>query len=156
MTNLHSTFLLLTCQKVKEIIVVVVQSLSRALLFATPWTVACQAPLSMGFSRQEYWSGLPFPSPGDLPDPGIEHGSPTLHEDSFPSQPPGKPKRDYSFSQIKAGPGLISRSPRLVVLSSLPTTTKFHYVYQAGPWQEEDTTPRSEYFRQRLIKNYLQ
>ena len=48
-----------------------VQSLSRVRLFATPWTVARQAPLSMGFSRQEYWSGLPFPSPGDLPDPVI-------------------------------------------------------------------------------------
>ena len=48
----------------------------------TPWTVACQAPLSMGFSRQEYWSGLPFPSPGDLPDPGIEPGSPTLQAES--------------------------------------------------------------------------
>ena len=49
-----------------------VKSLSRVRLFVTPWTVAHQAPLSMGFSRQEYWSGLPFPSPGDLPDPGIE------------------------------------------------------------------------------------
>ena len=48
---------------------------SRVQLFATPWTVACQAPLSMGFSRQEYWSGLPFPSPGDLPDPGIKPAS---------------------------------------------------------------------------------
>ena len=48
------------------------------LTLATPWTIACQAPLSMGFSRQEYWSGLPFPSPGDLPDPGIEPGSPAL------------------------------------------------------------------------------
>ena len=47
-------------------------------LFATLWAVARQAPLSMGFSSQEYWSGLPFPSPGDLPDPGIEPGSPTL------------------------------------------------------------------------------
>ena len=45
----------------------------------------------MGFSRQEYWSGLPFPSPGDLPDPGIEAGSPTLQADSFPAEPPGKP-----------------------------------------------------------------
>ena len=45
---------------------------------ATPWTVACQAPLSMGFSRQEYWSGFPFPSPGDLPDQGIDPGSPAL------------------------------------------------------------------------------
>ena len=55
-----------------------VKSLSRVWLFATPWTVAYQAPLSMGFSRQEYWSGLPFPSPGDLPDPGTEPGSPAL------------------------------------------------------------------------------
>ena len=47
-------------------------------LFATPWTVACQAPPSMGFSRQEYWSGLPFPSPRDLPNPGIEPGSPAF------------------------------------------------------------------------------
>ena len=54
------------------------KSLSRVWLFATPWTVAYQALLSMGFSRQEYWSGLPFPSPGDLPDPGIEAGSPAL------------------------------------------------------------------------------
>ena len=55
-----------------------VKSLSHVRLFATPWTVAHQAPPSMGFSRQEYWSGLPFPSPGDLPDPGIESRSPTL------------------------------------------------------------------------------
>ena len=51
------------------------KSLSHERLFATPWTVARQAPLSMGFTRQEYWSGLPFPSPGDLPNPGIEPGS---------------------------------------------------------------------------------
>ena len=57
-------------------------------LFATPWTVAYQAPLSKGFSRQEYWSCLPFPSPGDLPDPGIEPGSPALQADSLLSQPP--------------------------------------------------------------------
>ena len=52
---------------------------------ATPWTVAHQAPLSMGFSRQEYWSGLPFPSPGDLPNPGIEPKSPALQADSLPT-----------------------------------------------------------------------
>ena len=62
-------------------------------LFATLWTVAYQAPPSMGFSRQEYWSGLPFPSPGDLPDPGIEPGSPTVQADILPSEPPGKPTR---------------------------------------------------------------
>ena len=55
-----------------------VTSLSHVQLFAAPWTVAYQVPLSMGFSRQEYWSGLPFPSPGDLPNRGIEPGSPAL------------------------------------------------------------------------------
>ena len=68
-----------------------VKSLSRVRLFATLWTVAHQAPLSMGFSRQEYWSGLPFPSPGDLPDPGIEPRSPTLWADALTFEPPGKP-----------------------------------------------------------------
>ena len=53
----------------------------------TPWTVAYQAPQSMEFSRQEYWPGLPFPSPGDLPDPGIEPGSPALRTDALPSEP---------------------------------------------------------------------
>ena len=67
-----------------------VKSFSRVRLFATPWTVAYQAPPSMEFSRQEYWSGLPFPSPGDFPDPGIESGSPALQADSLPSEPPGK------------------------------------------------------------------
>ena len=60
-------------------------------LFATLWTVAHQAPLYMGFSKQEYWSGLPFPSPGDLPDPGIEPRSPALQADALTSEPPGKP-----------------------------------------------------------------
>ena len=59
-------------------------------LLVTPRTAARQAPLSMGFSRQEYWSGLPFPSPGDLPDPGIEPGSPTLEADALTSEPPAK------------------------------------------------------------------
>ena len=65
------------------------KSLSCVQLFATPWTVAYQAPPSMGFSRQECWSGLPFPSPGDLSDPGIEPWSPTLQADALPSEPPG-------------------------------------------------------------------
>ena len=58
----------------------------RVHLFATPWTVAHQAPLSMGFSRQEYWRGLPFPSPGDLVNPGIKPGSPALQADSLTSE----------------------------------------------------------------------
>ena len=63
-----------------------VKSLSRVRLFATPWTVAYQASPSMGFSRQEYWSGLPFPSPGDLPHPGIEPRSPALEADALTSE----------------------------------------------------------------------
>ena len=69
-----------------------VKSLSRVGLFATPWTIAYQAPPSMGFSRQECWSGLPFPSPGDLPDLGIEPRSPAQQADALPSEPPGKPQ----------------------------------------------------------------
>ena len=57
---------------------------------AIPWTVAHQVPQSMEFSRQEYWSGLPLPSPADLPNPGIEPGSPALQADALPSEPPGK------------------------------------------------------------------
>ena len=57
----------------------------------TPWTVGHQAPLSLEFSRQEYWSGLPFPSPGDLPNPGIKPMSPALQADSLPYEPPAKP-----------------------------------------------------------------
>ena len=63
------------------------KSFSRVRLFATSWTVAYQAPLSMGFSRQEYWSGFPFPSPGDLPDPGIKLWSPALQADDLTSEP---------------------------------------------------------------------
>ena len=73
------------------------KSLSHVQLFATPWTVAYQAPLSMGFSRQEYWSGLPFPSPGDLPNPGIKLESFALQEDSLLPETLGKPH--YLFTE---------------------------------------------------------
>ena len=68
----------------------IVKSLSRVRLFVTLWTVAHQATPSMGFSRQEYWSGLPVPSPGDLPDPGTKPRSPALRADSLTSEPSGK------------------------------------------------------------------
>ena len=68
----------------------------------TLWTVASKAPLSMGFSRQDYWSGLPFPSPRDLPNPGIEPGSPTLQADALSSEPPGKPHREVRECRNKA------------------------------------------------------
>ena len=66
--------------------------LSRIRLFVTPWTVANQAPLSMGFPRQEYWGGVPFPSPGNFPDPGIEPMSPALAGGFFTIEAPGKPE----------------------------------------------------------------
>ena len=72
------------------------KSLSRVRLFETPWTVAYQASPSMGFFRQEYWSRLPFPSPGDLPDPGIEPGSPVLEADALTSEPPFPNSRTWA------------------------------------------------------------
>ena len=75
---------------------------SRIRLFVTPWTVARRAPLSMGFSRQAYWSGWPFPSPGDLPDPGIEPAAPELQADSLPLSHQGNPRLfiESSYSHI--------------------------------------------------------
>ena len=87
--------------------------LSGGQLLVTPWTVAYQAPLSLGFSRQEYWSGLPFPSPGDLPDPGIEPASlmsPALAGGFFTTESPGKP---ILYSKNKISPcisiGLVAK-----------------------------------------------
>ena len=74
-----------------------VKLLSRVQLFEIPWTAAYQASPSMGFSRQEYWSGLPFPSPGDLPDPGIKPRSAALQADSLPFEPPGEPHKSFLF-----------------------------------------------------------
>ena len=75
-----------------------VKSLSHVRLFVTPWTIAYQAPLSLGFSRQEYWSGLPFPSPGDLLYPGIEPRSPALWADALSTKPPWKPNYIYIYN----------------------------------------------------------
>ena len=100
-----------------------VKSLSLVRLFASPWTIAYQAPPSMGFSRQEYWSGLPFPSPGDLPDPGIEPGAGAL-----PSEPPGKPPHTTEHKHnswqrgIKAGNGNKIADPWILKQSSLDYT----------------------------------
>ena len=79
------------CQQVYNPSVFVLSHFSCVRLFAIQWTVVCQAPLSMEFTRQEYWSGLPFPSPGDLPHQGIELASPALQVYSLSSEPPGKP-----------------------------------------------------------------
>ena len=84
--QIYGTFCKITGLKWSE-----VKSLSHVRLFATPWTIAYHAPQSMEFSKQEYWSGLPFSSPGDLPNPGIKPWSPTLQADALLSKPPGKP-----------------------------------------------------------------
>ena len=76
-----------------------VKSLGRVWLSATPWTVAYQAHPSVGFSRQEYWSGLPFPSQGDLSNPGIEPRSPAMQADALPSKPPAKPTSSFQSVQ---------------------------------------------------------
>ena len=70
--------------------------LSRVQLFVTPWTVACHTPLSMGFPRKEYWTGLPLPSPGDLPDPRIKPVSPALADRFFATVPPGKHRHYFA------------------------------------------------------------
>ena len=78
----------------------VLSRFSHVQLFATLWTVARQASLSMSFSGQEYWSGLPFPPPGSLPDPGIKHMSAALQVDSLPFEPPGKPCPQHMCPQL--------------------------------------------------------
>ena len=77
------------------------KSLSRGRLFATPWTIAYNPPLSMGFSMQEYWSGLTFLSPGDLPNPRMKPRSPALQADTFPSELSGKPLFHAKMGSIK-------------------------------------------------------
>ena len=100
------------------------QSLSHIRLFATPWTVAHQAPLSVGFPRQEYWSRLPFPPPGELPDPGVKLSSPELQANSLPTEPPGRPCRD-DMSPLNKHLACVSweRVPMY-----LTTTTHVNYV----------------------------
>ena len=87
---LHSTFFLMLCSN--QILESCSCSVAQSFLtLSTPWAIACQSPLSMGFSRQEYWGGLPFPSPGDLSDPGIEPRSPAMQADSLTTELWGKP-----------------------------------------------------------------
>ena len=100
-----------------------VKSLSCVKLFVTPWTVAYQVPPSMGFSRQEYWSGLPFPSPGDLPDPGTKPGSSTLQPDTLPSEPPGNTPLQYMCVVCVC----VWVWMRIIILSFLVILFKYNY-----------------------------
>ena len=111
------------------------KSLSHVRLFATPWTVAYQAPLSMGFSRQEYWSGVPFPSPGDLPDPGIKpgllHCRQTLYQLSYHCASPIHCKADVSSAFRAISPCFL-----LYSISGLPSFSdqKKHYMPTLSSW----------------------
>ena len=96
-----------------------VQSSGHAQLFATPWTAAHQAPLSMGFSRPEYWSGFPCPPPEDLPIPGIEPRSPALQADSLTSEPPAKPMTKLD-SILKSRDITLSTKVRIVKAMVFP------------------------------------
>ena len=107
-------------QKVK------VKSFRCVRLFLTPWTVACQAPPSMGSSRQEYWSELPFPSPEDLPNPGLKSGSPTLQGDSLPSELLGK-------AQLRATGKTTKAQAAQATLQSLPQAER---LFPASPETE--------------------
>ena len=103
--------------------------LSCVWLFLTPWTVSWQAPLTMGFSRQEHWCGLPTPSPGDLPNSRTEPGSPALQADSLPSEPPGKPKvLSFSGKRIKRTSHIMYRTRKL----SDQVTEKICSLYYEG------------------------
>ena len=106
-----------------------VKSLSCIWLFETSWTVACQAPLSMGFSRQEYWRGLPFPSPRDLPNPQIEPVSPILADRFFTTESLGKPeitadliKWRSGFSRARVGLRCcVSNKPQVIMMLTVPS-----------------------------------
>ena len=86
-------------RKSQEVQITELKVTQSCLTLCNPWTLAHQASPSMGFSRQEYWSGLPFPSPRDLPDPGIKPRSPALQADALTSEPPGKPEVQIGTQQ---------------------------------------------------------
>ena len=114
------------------------QTLSRVQLFTTPWTVAHQASPSMGFSRQEYWSGLPFPSLGDLPNPGIEPESPALQADALTSEPPGKPS--YRLRNPKFGALDLIMHILTHQLIDMPTRLKSHSTTNTN-WVKPNSIP---------------
>ena len=136
--------------------------LNHVRLLVTPWTVACQAPLSMEFSRKEYWSGFPFPSPGDLPHLGSEPGSPALQSDFFTTEPPGEPSPS-------SGPAVSMAAANLIELAWLwqragacaggptglePLETGSPNSYQP-PGKARDKHWRSPVFLQRGTVTYL-
>ena len=117
---------------------------SHVQLFATTWAVACQAPLSMGFFREEYWSGLPCPPPGDLPNPGIKPRSPALQSNSLPSEPPGKPMLSTSPREEGAGPGALAGCPPTLPCRVPPGQETLFDIHRST---KTDLSPRPYDFR---------
>ena len=99
-------------------------------ILVTPWTVARQAPLSMGFSQQEYSTGLPFPTPGDLPNPGIKSGSPALQADSLPTEAPGKPV--YTSAHVYTHPFVYLIIDVYFILWAMASAGRFFTMEEAG------------------------
>ena len=128
----------------KYIVKVKVKSLSRVQLFVTPWTPAYQAPPSMGFSRQECWSGLPFSSPRALPNSGIEPGSLALQADALPSEPPGKPKYMVSSHILGLNQRKKKSDNKVAVLLDKFCWAKFRQNCERGNSLEQETVQRQE------------
>ena len=132
--------------------------LNHVQLFVIPWTVAHQAPLSVEFFKQEYQAGLPFPPPGDLPDPGIEPWSPTLQTDYLPSEPPGRPQATLCMSQgsleFLFSPSLTLSSPLFVSFCLLntsqlplsPPSSPPHHLLGAPHWLSQRCSASSGLF----------
>ena len=116
-----------------------VRSISRVRLFATPWTEAYQAPLSMGLSRQEYWRGVPFPSPGDLPDPGIEPGSPVLQTDALRLTHQGSVTTTIMVVLAATTQSPCGRQGRIAYRGCLSLTSSLPRKYNHPHFTEEET-----------------
>ena len=148
-----------------------VKSFSSVRLFVTPWTVVYQAPPSTRFSRQEYWSGLPFPSPGHLPNPGIKPGSPALQADALMSEPPGKPLVDITSLnlhirmhiarafkkrvQIHQPLGCKPSSPQASPCEALWATEKGKFPVKANGREENSSMQSKEFISLWLNKRVL-
>ena len=132
-----------------------VKSLSCVQLFATPWTVAYKDPLSMEISRQEYCSGLPFPAPGDLPNPGIESKSPTLQADALQFEPPGK-FHIYTLPYVKyqgfPGCAVVKNPP--VNAGDTGTISAFRKIPWSRKWQPTSVFLPGKLHGQRSLEGY--
>ena len=110
------------------------QLLRHVWLFAIPWTVACQAPQSMDFSKQEYWSGYPLPTTGNLPDPGIETASPPLAGGFFTTAPPGKPQDIPTIYKIHSISSVWITNFCLVPYEIAP----IHFIFDLQKWEDPE------------------